>query len=309
MRIRPTELGLKGLLLLLALEVAFLATSYSNLFFLLIVFCCVLGGLGLLTGVRNLRRVRVLAVEAPAAAADRPRPLRLVVAVRGTAFDLEFALEDARGDTIRLAPIATLEGNGVLQPQLPGHARGVCAVRALRIASRFPFGLVELRVRHEVALELVTYPTPAAATRSARDGRGGPRHADQGQPASVAGLRPFRSGDAVRDVHWKATARRGEPVVKERDGEAGDTHAVVVDRRVDAAALELELARATAVVLDVATAAHGVWLLSQDCARHLPPGQAPPADVLRWLAAAEVLPADAKAPERPAGHRPERTHA
>ncbi|MBL8729504.1 MAG: DUF58 domain-containing protein [Planctomycetes bacterium] len=297
MRIRPTELGLKGLMLLAALEIAFLATSYSNLFFLLIVFCGVLGGVGLLTGMRNVTAVRVLAVDVPAGPAGQPRAVRLSLDARRRTFDLVFALDDGTRDLL-LPAIATAAGRQTLPALLPDLARGVRDVRALRITSRFPFGLFELGVRRPLAIEVVTYPPPSLATAAtSRRSQTHGRHHDGTQPATVAGLRPFRTGDAVRDVHWKATARRGVPIVKEREAEAGDARTVVVDRRASADELERDLAAATAAVLSAAAAGPGVRLVSQGYTAHLPAGQPPPAAVLRWLAAATGLPADAAAPE------------
>jgi uncharacterized protein (DUF58 family) len=309
MRIRLTELGLKGLLLLAALELAFLATSYSNLFFLLILFCTVLGGIGLVTGLRNLRALRLLAAEVPAGPADESRPLRVTVDARRRVFDVVCSLDDGEQD-LAATPIATVLGRQVLAPSLPGLPRGVHAVRALRIASRFPFGLFELRVRHPLPLEVVTYPQPATAdASSARRRHAGPDDGDSGQPATVAGLRPFRAGDAVRDVHWKATARRGTPIVKEREGEAGDARTVLVDRRCTPAELDRALAGATAAVLGAASATRAVLLVSQGYAVTVPTGQPPPAAVLRWLALADVLPADAGAPELPPRRGRESLHA
>ena len=56
--IRPTALGVKGVLLFVALELAFFATDYSNLFFLLLAFSSALGALGAAWSWQNLRNVR-----------------------------------------------------------------------------------------------------------------------------------------------------------------------------------------------------------------------------------------------------------
>lgn len=297
MRIRPTELGLKGLMLLAALELAFLATSYSNLFFLLIVFCGVLGGVGLVTGTRNLRALRLLAADVPAGPADTARSLHLDVQAARRAFDLVLTLAGDACD-IRVSPIATVAGRCSLRPSLPALPRGILGVRCVRLTSRFPFGLFELTVSRPLQLEVVTYPLPAGgAPAGARARPGGQHDGDSAQPATVAGLRPFRDGDALRDVHWKATARRGTPITKERDPESGDARTVVVDRRATPEQLEQALAAAAAAVLGAGNSPHGVQLVSQGYSVHVPAGQPAPAAALRWLASAAVLPADAGAPE------------
>ena len=45
------------------------------------------------------------------------------------------------------------------------------------------------------------------------------------------GVREFRSGDPLRHVHWKTTARRGELVVKEFERETGTPLVVLIDNR------------------------------------------------------------------------------
>lgn len=298
MRVRPTELGLKGVLLLAALELAFLATSYSNLFFLLIVFCCVLGGLGLLTAIANLRAVHVTAVDVPPGAAEAPRALRVDVAARRLAFDLALSLDDGER-CLPLPVIPAAQGRRSLVSELPPLPRGVRRLRFLRIATRFPFGLFEVSVRRPLTNEIVTHPAPLPAATAARSGTGG--HGDGAGAAArqVAGLRPFRQGDSVRDVHWKATARRGTPVVKEHDVDGGAALTLVIDRRGDAKQLEQLLSAATAAAFATASSTRALRVCSQGFTALLPAGSPPGLDVLRWLAAADVLPPTAAAPELP----------
>ncbi|MBL9076170.1 MAG: DUF58 domain-containing protein [Planctomycetes bacterium] len=298
MRVRLTELGAKGLLLLAALEVAFLATSYSNLFFLLIVFCAVLGLLGLASALRSLRALSVLALEVPPGPAHAARPVRLTLAVRRRTFDLAFVLE-TDGEEIPLPAVATVVGLTTLALDLPPQPRGVRTTRAVRAATRFPFGLFEVRRRWPLAAECITHPAPAPATAGAAQRGCGDGSSSAGSgTAVVAGLRPFRAGDAVRDVHWKATARRGTPIAKEREPDAGREPAIVVDRRGTAAELEPMLATATAAVLALGTATRTTWFRSQGLALRLAPGTAAPRELLRWLATATPLPADAPPPDR-----------
>ncbi|MBX3463179.1 MAG: DUF58 domain-containing protein [Planctomycetes bacterium] len=293
MAVRLTELGAKGLLLLAALLLAFLATSYSNLFFLLLVFCGTLGGLGLASGIANLRAVRRLELQVPAGPAGAPRPVRLRLAARRSVSDLVVTLGDAPGLT--LPPVAHAAGDAPTTALLPAQPRGVHAVGVVQLASRYPFGLFEVRRWIPWPGEVVTYPEP--------DGPAAPtgRSLDQGTPpdpvGEVAGLRSFRTGDRVRDVHWRATARRGAPIVKELDAAPDTAPEIVIDRRVEAAQLERLLAAATAAVL-AAAEGRGAHLLSQGFAAAVPAGQPPPPAVLRWLASAAILPPDAPPPVR-----------
>ena len=111
MGIRPTELGIKGILLLSALVVAFLAASYSNLFFLIVVFCGVLGALGLWWTVRNPRGVRVAVLDAPFAPAGTERQLVISISNprKAATFDVGLAV-DVDGSRIELAHLPVLRG-------------------------------------------------------------------------------------------------------------------------------------------------------------------------------------------------------
>ncbi|MCA3008667.1 MAG: DUF58 domain-containing protein [Phycisphaerales bacterium] len=301
MRIRPTLLGWKAMSLLAALTLAFFATAYSNLFFLLVATCGALGGLGAVVGAANLRGVAVLGCELPLAAAGERR----AVAVRLTApkprFDLRVALALAE-DGAAPAPVgvcAMVAGPTTLAGELQPRDRGVATVRAVRIASSWPFGLFTASRDVPFAGELTTYPAPAGDARQAAVVAGG-RAAGGARDASVAGLRPFRAGDSVTDVHWKATARRGAPVVKERDVEAPLADATVVDRRLPPAAFATALAGAAADVLEHARLGMPLQLRSQGTRLALNGRRDGAAALLRWLAAAAPLPADAGPPQETA---------
>lgn len=298
MRIRPTELGWKGLMLLGALELAFLATSYSNLFFLLITFCCVLGALGAVWALANLRGVAVTLVDVPPAAAGAPRSLLVELRARGRGA-LDLAVELRLGRTVvEIAHRDHVDGVVRLAGELPARPRGVVPVTTLQLATRHPFGFFAARRVVQIpSLELVTHPDPRTAMAHGGRGDAGERAAKAGDPASsIAGLRPFRPGDAPNTVHWPATARRGTPIVKERELEAGDRCDLVLDRRCADAPFESALATATGLLLAAHAQGRSVRLRSQGIDLRLPPDRAGAHHGLRWLAAATPLPPDAPPP-------------
>jgi uncharacterized protein (DUF58 family) len=294
-RLRPTELGWKGLLLLAAMAVAFFATAYSNLFFLLLVFCCALGGLGAWWTVGNVRGITLRRLAVPHAAAGIARPVDLVLGSRRTRYALDVAIVATDG-AAPIARPAVVDGTTPLAASLGGRPRGVATVTAVRVASRFPLGLFEARVDLPCPAEVVTGPDASrvSASRSAA--------AASGRPAELAAVRPFRAGDAVGLVHWKATARRGVPVVKELEPERADAAIVIVDRRGDAEALETALANAAANVDAARAAGRELRLLSQDTDFAMRPTD--PLDaVQRWLATAALLPREAPPPPVLGGQR------
>ncbi len=300
MRIRPTELGVKGMLLLAALELAFLATSYSNLFFLLIAFCCVLGVSGLVGAIRNVRGVDVRLTSVPLAAAGAARSVSVAFAGHRRGFDIVLTAEGG-GPGMALGHVQLVDGPVLLELPLAAGARGVLRITHLRVASRFPFGLFEVSRRLPADHEIVTYPDPALAGDAAGDGARAARLAATGaRSPTVAGLRTFRAGDPLGDVHWKASARRSMPIVKEREAEAGELVEIVLDRRCPTAELEPALSAITGLVLAAQAGGRPLRLHSQDHTVEVTATGPAAATALRWLAAAQPLPASA--PEAPRGH-------
>jgi uncharacterized protein (DUF58 family) len=298
-RIRPTELGWKGLLLLGGLEIAFLATAYSNLFFLLIAFCCVVGGLGALWSLHNLHRVDVVRIETAAGPAGHPRDLRVTLTAPGRP-RYDVAVQLCRGsERLEVAHAVRWQGSIQLDGTLPARPRGIETMR-VRLRSTFPFGLFAVSRDSAQVLEIVSHPDPgqagAAAARHPRHVGGDQHTPDGARSASVAGLRPFRTGDALGDVHWKATARRGSAVVKERERDGDLAIDLVLDRRGSAEGLELALAVAAAHVLTSDAEATPLRLQSQDARFVLGADRGHAALALRWLAGAEPLPLDAPPP-------------
>ena len=295
--IRPTALGVKGVLLFVALELAFFATDYSNLFFLLLAFSSALGVLGAAWSWQNLRNVRVgsLQVELAAAGCQRPVGIRLTASA-APRFDVAVELPLA-GEHVEIAHAPMLRGETSLMGQLPPQRRGRQQAEYVRLTSRFPFGLLRVSRRVPLHVEVVTYPAPAPCEGAARDGRS---DGDRGTPLpgrgdSVAGLRSFRTGDAVGDVSWKATARRGDLVVKQREHERQACVEFLIDRRRPLDELEAALSRAATLTL-AARRDTPTRLLSQGADWTVDPQRGGADDALRWLAAASPLPADADPP-------------
>lgn len=293
MRIRPTALGWKGLLLLAALECAYLATAYSNLFFLLITFCIAVGALGAWWTLANLRGLGVVRIDLAGGAAGRPRDVTCVLKTTRRRGDLQLGLVLADG-VVACGRAADVDGQREITGTLSARPRGVEPVRAVRVWSHFPLGLFVARVDLPIAAELVTWPDPDATGAADRalveTGR-----MPIARSASVQELRPFRAGDSLGDVHWKASARRGEPVVKEREREGDRRRTFVLDRRCPPAALEPALAVLAGAVL---AARHGqaLRILSQGVDLVLTSDGSGASAALRWLATAAALPADAPAP-------------
>lgn len=297
MQLRPTELGWKGGLLVASLFVAYFATTYSNLLFLLLSFVVAVGTVGALGALGNLRSVAIALEPPPLAPAGQPRALRLTVDLprgRQAVGDLTLAIElDGSRHELLHAPV--LATGTMVTVTLPALPRGVVDMTAVILRSSHPFGLWCAVRKLPVRIRLVTYPAPAARTAptwiplATPSSLHTPSSADAASD-EVAGLRPYRHGDSPRSVHWRATARRGIPVVREFAPSAADPAVVHVNRNCPPADLEPQLAAAAAAVLAAERDRRPLELRSQALRLASDGSRRQHEALLGWLAAATPLP-------------------
>jgi uncharacterized protein (DUF58 family) len=126
------------------------------------------------------------------------------------------------------------------------------------LRSRDDFGLLVHGWSLERPRPLKVYPRGEALERLMRPvetqtfaGNQVPRA--RGEGIEFADLRPFVSGDRVRRINWRATARRGEPWVTETHPDRNSDVVIFLDtfleaRRQDAGTLDLAVSAAASVV-------------------------------------------------------------
>ena len=210
-----------------------------------VVLLCGVGGC-LVTGTAwplvSVCRAR-LSVTAPRdATAGRPLVLDLQVASGGPG--LVVRPLDPEGDRVRAD--APARGETLVTPA----RRGVLDVVEVEVGAGWPLGLIwwwrRLPVSLPVPMEVAPQPIPASTDDLARTGVGGASEALRGRPGhdSVRGVRPYLPGDPTRIVHWPATARWGELMVKELEDPDLPHLALVVDLRGAPAAAEETASRA-----------------------------------------------------------------
>lgn len=183
--------------------------------------------------------------------------------------------------------------------------RGRHRLSGFRLATKFPFGLM-LRSREIAApLEIVVYPAlaplPPAVLRALPAPRPSAGEKGASRQGELAGLRPFRPGDDPRGIHWRTTARRGTPFVREHEDDVGLEAVIELDNHVHGGAqgFELAVSRAAAICVELARRGIAVGLVTRtaEVAPGVGPGQL--ARLLRLLAF--VAPAAGAAPP---GRRP-----
>jgi uncharacterized protein (DUF58 family) len=111
--------------------------------------------------------------------------------------------------------------------------RGRHRLTGFRLVTKFPFGLIQRAREIADPAELIVYPAlilpPVSLVRAlpARPGAG--RDRARSRQGEFAGLRAYRDGDDARDIHWRSSARRGIPLVREHEDEEAQQATVVFD--------------------------------------------------------------------------------
>jgi uncharacterized protein (DUF58 family) len=163
--------------------------------------------------------------------AERPAPVVLEIRnAQRLAPSFAVVVEDCLGDDVERGAVAgrvfafRIAAGATETRSYPLHAegRGALAFAGFRVATRFPFGLFSKALRLDAPGEALVGPAvdavgvDAERTARARDeggvGRGLPR-------PEASGLRAWAAGDAFRHVHWRASARRGALLVRDRERE------------------------------------------------------------------------------------------
>jgi len=206
---------------------------------------------------------------------------------------------------VRVAPGQTEVNSYGFRPQ----RRGIVELGAMRVLTRYPFGLIEKGYTIFLPDEVMVYPQlldhvatppiqpmPGDSSPTLRTGRG----------SEFAGsVRFYREGDEARDIHWKRTASRGDLVVREHEQDSSALVTLSVDNVLrsgidDEAAWQERFERSISEAATMASAylSQGVSVRVQtgDGASPLVAGGTPPDPIWRFLAL--LRPVRAKAPPR-----------
>jgi len=134
---------------------------------------------------------------------------------------------EERGLVPELRPVGSPPVIAELEPgecrsvtlRVRGTRRGVYFLNHLQVANSLPTGMIKWGRRKHVHTEVVVEPLPLTSNYSdlapITDDREHQFSTHAGSSTELIGIRGWRSGDQLRDVHWRATARRGELVAKE----------------------------------------------------------------------------------------------
>ncbi len=262
----PTRDGWWYVFVTLGLGLAAVNTG-NNLIYLL---CSMLLAVLLVSGVlsdQSMRGLRLTPVLPEEVYAGRPAIFAAVLANRKrrlTSYAL--TLETPGPETgQRLLHVLSLPPRA--ERQLTWHAtlraRGRHRVPAVRITTRFPFGLFVRTQPAAPEAEVLVFPAVESISPDRLR-----RHGGQGQTAvrrrgrgdDLYNLRQYRAGDDPRLIHWRSTAKAQALTVRELEEDAArDVRLVLTgDGRGDPARLERALSEAASLAVHVLRTGAGV---------------------------------------------------
>lgn len=187
---------------------------------------------------------------------------------RTPVLQLRDAVGPGRTASVVLSPLAPGE-HIAAGYTLPGERRGLVGVGPLEVRVSDPFGLAALSVPAAPVVELTVWPV---AERVTAPWLTPGRDHDVGLPTDLApsgdefyALRPYADGDDLRRVHWRASAKRDDLVVRqdERPGQGKTT--IILDTRAGIYAdetFERAVSATASVALAAAREGHAVRLVT-----------------------------------------------
>jgi uncharacterized protein (DUF58 family) len=168
------------------------------------------------------------ATAGPARAKARGRPVREIL----------FQAEKSRVRTRlfqrgRLDPGGSLRLDWIFKPA----RRGVQKLELEHVGSLFPFGFLRKHIGGGVRHEVLVWPAAVEYRRwgavAARPQLAGERTARAGSGGDLYALRRYATGDSHRLIHWKASARSRQLLVRQFAAESQETFALWLQTTAD----------------------------------------------------------------------------
>ncbi len=138
-------------------------------------------------------------------------------------------VESISGYCVNLPPLASFRAGG----RFVARKRGRIELARIRLETQFPFGLVTAARRLDAPHTLHVWPARGRLradllTRGSMVGVSNAPATVQGGQDEFFGLRDYREGDNPRWIHWRRSASRREPVVREMTHPVPDVLCVVL---------------------------------------------------------------------------------
>lgn len=245
-----------------------------------VVGCVAFGAVG---PVLSVSRASVSVTAPRDATVDQPTVVTLALTAGA---GLRVRLVDPPGEWV--AAVAPTSGDVLVCPT----RRGVFDAVSVEVSSAAPLGLLwwrrTLRLRLDAPLEVGPRRLDASLDDLSWSGTAGMSDAVGGRAGHdiVRSVRPYVPGDAARLVHWPATARWGDVMVREMEDPEVPRLAVIADLRFGGGRAEDAASRAAGLAEAALDQGVPVWLLTAERAGGLSREVTSPREVGRRLARA-----------------------
>jgi uncharacterized protein (DUF58 family) len=128
----------------------------------------------------------------------------------------------------RLGPGTSVRLDWVFRPE----RRGLQRFELEGVGSLFPFGFLRKSIASALRREIIVWPAPVEyrwqGAASARPQPSGQRYPRAGAGSDLLALRRFAPGDSHRMIHWKASARQQQLLVRQFSAESQQVFALWV---------------------------------------------------------------------------------
>lgn len=140
--------------------------------------------------------------------------------------------ESEQANTEVFIPLLPGRGSVEFAYEVMAYRRGLHTFPDLVLSTRAPFGFFRRERTLDIPSRVLVYPEVRKLERLSlldRQPAAEQAHPRAGLGAEVIGVRPYRTGDSPRHVHWRSTARRGQLISKEFADEAHPGLTIVLD--------------------------------------------------------------------------------
>jgi uncharacterized protein (DUF58 family) len=184
----------------------------------------------LLTNGKTFMPTYALWFDFAARAVDRGAPARPESTITGRGIDVWAALkrvdESSVRGTVHMRSRLEPGGESRLAWTFTPARRGVLRIELRGVGSLFPFGFLRKFSGTELRRDMPVWPAPVEYRRFAgptpRRPEGTLRQARAGNEGEMIALRQYETGDSHRLIHWKASARSRELLIRQFSSENSD---------------------------------------------------------------------------------------